>query len=482
MAFDPSKYEEYLKQLQTNPEPDPTISSIDPAKYPEYLDMLKGTPTPAPAPQAAASTPDRSPASVPIVAEEDPIWHPPMAPIPEPTMQAAPAAEAMAPPGPKGVDFGEQADNGPKMFDALAAQNNMNLIAGLGKSADQIAQSIAGTKHEENPVYSDIQKQAAAVPGQYKALKEDDKHDPNSQISQGFRDYVVNQLNIPIKGNPSADDLSTIAPYLFKNYEARLAEQGKLEAKKLEVGAKKEQFGEKLEENKRWHDMMDQYHQDALANSKTAKEAQDENKTNGDFMKMAEKLSAAKASSRSALGKAALNKAAAERIETLVAGRNLNDLDTREIQEVARSLDSLLAQGQPTISGSHDLVPKTFRSRAGGVAEYILNVRQGAGAESFLQQMIKTVKREKELANKQKNEYINQLVPGFSHLEKKDPERFNTLLNGMLNSPSAESAAVAPAAAGQEVLVRRKSDGKTVKLSADKAAEYLQNPDFEEAK
>lgn len=276
--------------------------------------------------------------------------------------------------------------------------------------------------------------------------------------------------------------LARVAPSGQEMYKGEIAQVGKdlehldtkrsaLTKQQQEENLKRELQTEKLKEKGEQSDLWRQLKRDL--GEATAQRQQEKtdlsqtNRYNADFQKMAKELSGAKASSRSAMGKAALNKAAAERIETLIAGRDLNDLDNREIYEVARSLDSLLAQGQPTISGSEHLIPKTGRGSAASIAEFITNTRQGAQASSFLQQMIKTVGREKELADKQLDKYKNELLPGFKHLEQVDKERFNQIV-GAASSPSdvpttssMEGKTATNSATGEKIIFR---NGKWQKL------------------
>jgi hypothetical protein len=103
-----------------------------------------------------------------------------------------------------------------------------------------------------------------------------------------------------------------------------------------------------------------------------------------------------------------------------------------------------LSQGQATVSGAAHLVPNHAAGDIAGLIEYISNQRQGANAGSFLKQMLKTVGREKELASKQVEGYKKELVPGFEHLEKKDPERFYRLLNSQISEASQNALNAAP--------------------------------------
>lgn len=464
MAFDPSQYEEYLKQLQSNPAPDPTISSIDPSKYPEYLNMLKGTPAPQPAAQIAlpASIPPTvdAPPSATAAAQDDSAWHAPMVLPKEATMEVAPATSA--PKEPTGLDFGQAEDNVPKMTDVLATQNNMNLIAGLGKSADQVGQAIAGTKREENPVYNDIQKQAAAIPGEYKAAKEDDKHDPNSQISKGFRDYVVNQLGVPIKGNPSADDLSTVAPYLFKNYEARLAEQGKLEAKKLDVESKKEIASGRLDENARWHDLvasMKHDNADAASEKDQTKRQAATLKSTQTFLESSRNLPDVR--------QALLDKYNIGKAEAILKGRDLNDLSSNEVGIFVNELGKIARGGVPTHEELKAISPSSLSGSLRKQYSQLINAPTPANAGAFLKQYQKYLGELKSNAE----DTISKKVRRVIDTNKKDlgDENYSTLqtqYSDMLNPESANAAQqlnISPevqSGAAAELARRRQSQGQ----------------------
>lgn len=303
---------------------------------------------------------------------------------------------------PSGPDTLNTLDN---LREALSLQNQGVLTSNLLRSGDLLASSIARTKPSDPALFSDLAKQAETPVKQFKELAAQEENDPNSTISQRFREFTE-QFKIKLPPDMSAKTAKELIPTIYKAYDDQENRANRTKELQLRQEMVKDARDESL---------------------KTRMEQRD----NADFMKMAEKLSAAKGSSRSAFGKSALNKAAAERIETLISGRSLDDLDVREIQEVARSLDSLLAQGQPTISGTHELVPKTARGSVAKIVEYLGNVRQGAKAGSFLKQMIKTVEREKELAIQQRNQFIREVLPGYSHLEKRDPERYHSLINSL---------------------------------------------------
>lgn len=338
----------------------------------------------------------------------------------------------------KGLEFGQNGlASQAGLLNAQEHQKDLQFLANMNRSFAQVAQGLAKSDKLDTSVADSVEKQGAQQVPNYLQQVDFQKQDPNSPYSQGLKDYFKKKLGMEIRGDASAAELEKLMPMAVKEFEAK-------EGRGLKLDLANEKMGSIEREKEKDRDLKLTLGQLIASNKRESGDKKasttDENKTNADFMKMAEKLSAAKASSRSAMGKAALNKAAAERIETLVADRDLNSLDTREIQELARSLDSLLAQGQPTISGSHELVPKTARGDAGKVAEYLLNQRQGAQAGSFLKQMIKTVHREKDLADIQLKKYKNELLPGYEHLEKKDPERYQRVLGTLTESAETPAA------------------------------------------
>ena len=405
-------------------------------------------------------------------------WHPPQvlpgqqAPAPSaPVDQLAPKQASSAPSNPLSVlDFGQNTLASQQgLQEAQGRQNDLQFLANMNRAGAQIAQGLSQSPNKLDTSVADaVERQGKGQVENYQQQVEFQKQDPNSSYSKGLKDYFKNNLKMEIRGDASAAELEKIMPLAVREYEAKLERERLKQQRAEDLAYKKDK------------DAQDRDLKRELLAGKSEKDAEKAStkatdKANADFMKMAEKLSGAKASSRSAFGKAALNKAAAERLETLVEGRDLNSLDNRELQEVARSLDALLAQGQPTISGTHELVPSTARGDVAKLFEYISNQRQGANAGSFLKQMVKTVGREKELALKQMNEYKKELVPGYEHLEKVDPERYNRILLGGASSGSSSPQ-------GGLVKIKQKSTGLTKTLSTDAAKKYLSDKDFEEVK
>ena len=131
-------------------------------------------------------------------------------------------------------------------------------------------------------------------------------------------------------------------------------------------------------------------------------------------------------------------KTIAEALETFVSKVNPKDITRRQIYEIARGLDAMLSQGAATISGTKKLIPETAAGDVATIAEYILNIPKGARQQAFIQQMMDTVKREKDLAKTQVQGTQKKILSGYSHLKKADPERYNETLTAF-GLPTDES-------------------------------------------
>jgi hypothetical protein len=141
-------------------------------------------------------------------------------------------------------------------------------------------------------------------------------------------------------------------------------------------------------------------------------------------------LTSETASSRSAFGRGANNIRSAEAIEALAdqfKGR-LDQMDERQITEVARSLDALLAQGQPTVSGTVHLIPKTAVGNTAKIVEYLRNIPTGQQQGAFISRMLETVAREKELAKEQVKRTQGKILGPYMETLKRRPDDARDIL------------------------------------------------------
>lgn len=286
---------------------------------------------------------------------------------------------------------------------AQEERNRLQGIAAGGQLAQDVVSTITRTPLKSS-LWETMAKQGEQKVADYESLVANEKNDPNSKYSKIYQ-KTLTDMGIKVPGNPSAADLEKIFPNierLIQHREDAASREAMTKLRYAELGQRREEAA-------------------------TAKEDQQTTKR---FDELGKRLTAETASSRSVFGKTANIVRSAEAIENLVDQYNgkLDQLDTRQIQELARSLDAILSQGQPTITGTAHLVPKSIRGDVSKIAEYITDMRMGAGQGDFVNTMIHTIKREKELAQDQVKKVQNKILGSYSDLEKKDPSKFNTMM------------------------------------------------------
>lgn len=229
-----------------------------------------------------------------------------------------------------------------------------------------------------------------------------EKHDPQSEISKTAQKFLRDRLGVNV-GNVSAADLEKVNPVIARVIES--------------------------EENRKSRQLVAEQNRIAKQEASVLKQKETKEKTNTKrFDDLGKKLVAEMGSSRSAFGKAGNVVRSAESIEQLVGSGDLNKLDSRQIQEVARNLDTMLSMGQATVSGTAKLVPHTWKGTTAGYLEQIMNKPMGAEQGLFIKRMMETVKREKELAGEQIKRTQNKVLGSYMDLQKEDPEKWNTVM------------------------------------------------------
>ena len=310
--------------------------------------------------------------------------------------------------------------------------NQMRMMAGIGEGAELLGASIAGVKPADASFYRQMAEQADLLPKQFKEAedfkKEARRNDPSSEESESARNLLKSQ-GITVPDNISAAFIEKQYPQ-FANILAR-----REAAKEREISRK-----ERAEDRA--------FAREQLLSDKDTK----------DFTKLSEKLTAELASSRSSFGKGANIIRSAEAIETLVSQMNPKDINTRQIQELARGLDAMLSQGAATISGTKKLVPESYSADWAKIAEYITSKPKGAGQEAFVKQMMETVEREKETAKRQMRQTQNKILSGYEHLKERYPERYKR----MLQEFGADTESPSVSAQKEKVIVEK--DGKQYRL------------------
>jgi NACalpha-BTF3-like transcription factor len=215
-------------------------------------------------------------------------------------------------------------------------------------------------------------------------------NDPNSDLSKSFRDFVIKQgqiMGLSINpGEMSYSKLSKLYGPLTNLFAAKFGADERREAALVRAEEKAE----------------------------SKKQAQ-ENKFDEVVMKINDRINAPNlASSRNALGKNMAISNGADRIRTLIKSEtDPNKLTGRQVYEIAKTLDAMLALGAPTISGTDKLMPKTLMSQLMASQEYLSNKPVGAKMGLFVKQMEHLVDREQSVAKDQIAKFQKMYVAGI---------------------------------------------------------------------
>ncbi len=335
-----------------------------------------------------------------------------------------------------------QQASGDNYQDALHHRDFSTLANQLGQAGNIIGGALAytGPNAAAGKMFDQNIALAQQGPKDYVEGKHAELLDPNSAVSQNYREFLK-RYGVSVGPGVTAQQIKdTLLPSAQKEQDI----QEKLAATKAKVGET--------------NTIKELARQDRL----------DKNTTNR-IDKAGKMLDAELASSRSAFGRSANTSQSAEKIEALVQGIDPNDLDKRQITEIARNLDGMLANGQPTISGMNKLIPSSWQGDASKIAEYITGIPKGAQQAEFVNRLMSTVSREKALARKQLAETQSKILGPYNDL--KDQAVFQEMLR-MKGIPSdvfekqraAPSQAPLQKAAAPMVpneVERKTSDGKT---------------------
>lgn len=293
----------------------------------------------------------------------------------------------------------------------------------IGKAGALLGSALAGVKAPGAELYDDNIKEADNKLAQVQAQMDKEKSDPNSPFSKGVKDYIKQAYGYDIKGDVSADQLKgTVMEPIMKQYEdnqkADLQQQllsDKLEERKQEAQLKYADLASKAKDREA---LYDQKKSDAMDKETTKR-----------FDVLNNKLTSDLSSSRTVFGRAANNIRGGEAIEQLVSQiKDPNNLTTRQINELSKSLDSMLSTGASTVSGTNHLIPSSWTGDASKIAEYITNIPQGAQQGEFVKQALETVQREKDLAKQQLQRGSGALLGTSKDLMQRDPSKFKQML------------------------------------------------------
>lgn len=113
----------------------------------------------------------------------------------------------------------------------------------------------------------------------------------------------------------------------------------------------------------------------------------------------------------------------------LIGAYNDKNLDSRETEELAIGLQSLLSQGNPAAEQVKALVPQSAVGDIKKFKEWLLNEPEGKDQQAFIERMEHSIQRQRDIYSDQiKGAQIARLS-GHQKLKESDPQTYNNLLS-----------------------------------------------------
>jgi ribosomal protein S8 len=354
------------------------------------------------------------------------------------------------------LDVGEGLDAKQGLADAQRLRDDIILRHQISDAGKRIGAGISKGPVADRGMDNTAINNAGSVVTDYAQRIALDEQDPNSPVSKAFKQFAK-KYNVDVKGDFTAAMGKQLVPFIFKSFEA--------------------------EENRKSREELVKLKRDELSViKKTAQESKDEAKKHKDYAELSKRIESNLARGNTPFGKMAGIVRSAEAIEKLVEGVNPNNLDKRQIRELAINLDAMLKSGASTVSGTNELIPHSWRGDASKIAEYITSRPQGAGQGAFVKRIIDTIVREKQLAQDQIKRTQSRLFSGYDHLLDNETEFKNFLVRNELpedmyehikNPKARTESSTSIQNSGEMVKLQRKSTGTTKSVSKDLAQQYL---------
>lgn len=310
----------------------------------------------------------------------------------------------------------------PNIRDIEGQAHNTEFINRLGKASELLGTAIAG--HGAKPTAQGIfDSNIKAAEDEVQKELTLQKNDPTSEYSKKLQQIVKDKFGTDTTGLSAEQLKDTALKPIVEAFE-------KKEARDLQDKLLKEKLAER-----NFEATQGALNRKALQSEKTSNKKDETDTKRLDTLNT--KLTGAIASSRSAFGQAARNAQSVQNAEALLNGENMDydALDNRQIYELAKTLDGVLAKGNggSSVSGTEHLVPDNARSKLAKMLEFMSGERQSAGQGSFVQKYADTLSREKQIAVKQMSDTQGEVLGGMADL--KDHPRMQDILTAH-NLPS----------------------------------------------
>lgn len=372
---------------------------------------------------------------------EDSIETPATAPVPQSQISSKGASIPQTEPAKQALAQIPQSTEDTALLEAQKLRNNLQGSNEITKLFSQLVSSQAKTK-ENTGIYDSAIKNAGQGIEDLKTQREQQevlaklqtdkaKADPNSDVSRMARDSlreITQGMNINIPEGMSAKQIETLYPYISQAATARAAKEER--AIRLAQASSDKEAKKSLVDQMNDTKRLDKVNKNMLSGT---------------------------ASSRGSFGSAAKNLQSIRNAEALLTGeKSFNDLDSRQMVELARVLDRVLSGGAPTISGTEHLTPETAQGYVAKFMEKLSNKPEGMQQAEFVKRIAKTFEKEKKRAIQDIQNHQGEVLSGVNDIARRldtDPAKIQLMnqLEGFgLKGSFNEKGIFVPEAAAKE--------------------------------
>lgn len=264
------------------------------------------------------------------------------------------------------------------------------------RNADMLALHLAQAGYQKNPQSGGLEPTPEAkAQREFEAKKrvhDEQTYDPTAPVNQLYH-QTAEQFGLKnIPEGLIAPDYEKVLPLQEKFQQNQIKQQEVANNRKAQASAKNDNLSLKLVEG--------------------LKNDLDPNKARG--------------------GNLAANQKQVDRathLQGLINTYHDRNLDSRETEELAIGLQSLLSQGNPAAGQVAALVPKSAIGDSAKLKEWLFNEPRGTNQQAFIERIGHSIDRQKQISEEQVKRAQVQRLSAHGRLKEIDPDTYGAILN-----------------------------------------------------
>jgi hypothetical protein len=355
----------------------------------------------------------------------------------------APPEGAQPPPAP-GMPMAQVPPN-PSQYNTVeglkAAQDKADALrrqAYFYGGLDKITAGLNHAKPVMEPFYAQEIKDSNRPVQDYTQLGAQEKLDPNSAVSQGFRDYAK-KFGVNVPNSFSAADAEKVMPYAIKAYEAdqnRQATQNILGQKQDE--AQKMLAYKYKELNAMQNDRLDAK-RDLASEAANKKQGDSQDKA---YTEMRQKLETFRGNQGAQ--QASKDILTADKALQIVGGKDPNSLTVQDLHLLADEMSKLATGGVSSESGVKALLPNNLQQKVAEMQNFLSSSPTDAQAGEYIKRNMQYLKDIKSVAQNNMNQFRANIAQGYKNRVK--PEDYHEALGDYGINPGGPTQQAQPQA------------------------------------